>query len=110
MNVIYAMNVKFTTLLLGMVAAVVVGYLVGYFLRKMFAEYQIRESKEKASKLVQDANKEVQNRLKAADIEAKEKHLLAKSKLEAEMENKRSELRKQELGFQKKEGRSQAVL
>ena len=41
--------------------------------------------------------------MKAADIEAKEKLLLAKSKLEAEMEDKRNELRKQELGFQKKE-------
>lgn len=103
MNVIYAMNVKFTTLLSGMVLAVVVGYLVGYFLRKMFAEYQLRESKEKANQLVEEANKEVRNRLKAADIEAKEKHLVAKSKLEAEMEEKRSGLRKQELNFQKKE-------
>jgi ribonuclease Y len=69
----------------------------------MFAEYQLRESKEKANQLVEEANKEVRNRLKAADIEAKEKHLVAKSKLEAEMEEKRSGLRKQELNFQKKE-------
>ncbi len=103
MGVLQAMHVTFITLLLGMAGAVVVGYFIGYFLRKMFAEYQIREAKEKANKLVQEAEKEVQNRLKASEIEVKEKHLSAKSKLEGEMEEKRKELRKQELTFQKKE-------
>ena len=41
MHIFTVIKVNFITLLLGMFVALVVGYILGYFLRKMFTEYQI---------------------------------------------------------------------
>ena len=110
MHIFQVIKFNFSTLLIGMFLALVVGYAIGYFLRKMFTEYQIKEAQEKRRKIIQSAEQEAQNRLKAAEIESKEKHLIAKSKLESEIEGKRTELRRHELNFQKKEDDLRSVV
>ncbi len=103
MHIFFTIKVNFITLLIGMLVALLVGYLIGYFLRKMFTEYQIKEAEEARKKILRDAEDEARTRLKTTDIEAKEKHIAAKSLLEKEMKSKRDELREQELKLQKKE-------
>ena len=44
MGIFTAVKFNFSTLLIGMFLAAVVGYLVGYFLRKVMSQYQIKEA------------------------------------------------------------------
>ncbi|MFQ5449385.1 MAG: ribonuclease Y [Nitrospinaceae bacterium] len=103
MHIFFTIKVNFITLLIGMFVALLVGYAIGYFLRKIFTEYQIKETEELGKKILKDAENEARNRLKSAEIEAKEKHLIAKSGLEKEIKEKRDELREQELIVRKKD-------
>ena len=79
MHIFFTIKVNFITLLLGMLVALLVGYAIGYFLRKIFTEYQIKEAEELKKKILSDAEGEARNRLKTAEIEAKEKHIIAKA-------------------------------
>jgi ribonucrease Y len=103
MHIFTAIKVNFGTLLGGMFVALLIGYLIGYFLRKMFTEYQIKEAEELKKKIISDAEGEARNRLKTAEIEAREKHIAAKAELDKDIKGKRDELREQELKLQKKE-------
>lgn len=103
MHIFFTIKVNFITLMIGMLIALLVGYLVGYFLRKIFSEYQIKEAEELKKKIVGDAESEARNRLKTAEIEAREKHIAAKSELDKDMKGKRDDLREWELKIQKKE-------
>ena len=44
MHIFTVIKVNFITLIIGMSFALVIGYAIGYFLRKMFTEYQIKEA------------------------------------------------------------------
>lgn len=103
MHIFTAIKVNFGTLLGGMFVALLIGYLIGYFLRKIFTEYQIKDAEELKKKIIRDAEGEARNRLKTADIEAKEKHIVAKTELDKDIKGKRDELREQEIKLQKKE-------
>ena len=103
MDIFFTMNVKFTTLLIGMFVGLLGGYLIGYFLRKIFTEYQIKDAEELTKKIIRDADNEARNRLKMADIEAKEKQIAAKSQWDKEIKGKRDDIREQELKVQKME-------
>ena len=103
MDIFFTMNVKFTTLLIGMFVALLGGYLIRYFLRKIFTEYQIKDAEGLTKKIVRDADNEARNRLKTADIEAKEKQIAAKSQWDKEIKGKRDDIREQELKVQKME-------
>jgi len=41
MSIFTAIKFNFSTLLVGMFLAAVVGYLIGYFLRKLISQYQL---------------------------------------------------------------------
>lgn len=103
MDIFFNIKVNFITLLLGMMFALLVGYFIGYFLRKMFTQYQIKEAEELKKKIIRDADNEARNRMKTADIESKEKQIAAKSQLDKEIKAKRDEVREQELKVQKME-------
>lgn len=103
MDIFFNIKVNFITLLAGMFVALLAGYLIGYFLRKMFTQYQIKEAEEMKKKIIRDADNEVRNRLKTADIEAKEKQIAAKSQWDKEFKAKRDEIREQELKIQRME-------
>lgn len=103
MHIFTAIKVNFLTLVLGMAFALAMGYAVGYFLRKKFTEYQIKEAEACRQKIIEEAEKEVENRLKSAEIEAREKSLAVKSDFEKEMKAKRDSLREQEKDIDQKE-------
>ena len=103
MHIFTAIKVNFITLVLGMAFALVIGYAVGYFLRKLFTEYQIKEAEEHRQKIIREAEKEVENRLKSAEIEAREKSLAVKSDFEKEIKVKRDSFRDEEKELEQKE-------
>ena len=81
MHIFTTIKVNFITLILGMSFALVIGYAIGYFLRKMFTEYQIKEAEERKKKIIYEADQEVTSKLKTGEIEAREKSLLVKVEL-----------------------------
>ena len=103
MHIFTAIKVNFSTLVLGMAFALVIGYAVGYFLRKLFTEYQIKEAEARRQKIIDEAEKEVENRLKSAEIEAREKSLAVKSDFEKEIKVKRDSFRDEEKELEQKE-------
>ena len=103
MHIFTTIKVNFITLVIGMAFALAVGYAIGYFLRKLFTEYQIKEAEARRQKIISEAEKEVENRLKSAEIEAREKSLVVKSDFEKEMKAKRDSLRDQEKDLEQKE-------
>ena len=103
MHIFTTIKFNFITLILGMGITLVIGYAIGYFLRKLFTEYQIKEAEARRIKILEEAEKEVENRLKAAEIESKEKSLTIKSELEKEMKNKRDNLFSLEKDLERKD-------
>ena len=84
MGIFTAVKFNFSTLLIGMFLAAVVGYLVGYFLRKVMSQYQIKEAEARKKKILEETEQETQNRFKTAAMEAKEQALIEKIKVEKE--------------------------
>ncbi len=83
--------------------ALVVGVLLGIFLRRKFAESTVNNAKVAAEKLIGDANKEVETLRKEAVIQAKDVVLQAKSDWEQEARELRKEILSQENRLQQKE-------
>ncbi len=108
MHIFTDIKVDFITLLLGMFFALAIGYAVGYFLRKIFTEYQIKEAEERGKKIIRDADKEVENKLKSAEIEAHEKSLAAQGEFEKKMKDRRDILYKLENDLERKDRDLQA--
>jgi len=103
MHIFTAVKFNLSTLLLGMFLAAVLGYLVGFFLRKLISQYQIKEAEAKKEKIIEEAQQEVQNRLKMAAVDAREQALAEKTKIEKEAQIKWEELRDQERKIHQKE-------
>tara|TARA_B100001123_G_scaffold101394_1_gene117148 strand:- start:406 stop:1992 length:1587 start_codon:yes stop_codon:yes gene_type:complete len=103
MHIFTTIKFNFITLILGMGLALIIGYVIGYFLRKLFTEYQIKEAEARRIKILEEAEKEVENRLKIAEIETKEKSLVVKGELEKEMKRKRDSLRNLEKDLEQKD-------
>ena len=103
MHIFTAVKFNFSTLLVGMFLAAVVGYLIGYFLRKLISQYQLKEAEARKIKIIEEAEQEAQNRFKAAVVEGKEQVLVEKEKVEKEVQAKREELRDQQRRMHKKE-------
>ncbi|MDP6334882.1 MAG: ribonuclease Y [Nitrospinaceae bacterium] len=114
MHIFTAVKFNLSTLLIGMFLAVVIGYFIGYFLRKLISQYQIKEAEAKKIIIVEEAEheaqnrlkaaaNEAQNRLKAAAVEAREQALVTKTKIEKEVQGKWEEVREQERTTRKKE-------
>lgn len=103
MHIFTAVKFNFSTLLIGMFLAAVVGYFIGYFLRKLISQYQVKEAEAKKEKIVEEAKQEAQRRIKIAVVEAKEQALILKTKVEKEVQSKWDELRSQERTIHTKE-------
>ena len=95
-------KIDFNPLILGMAFLLAMGYSIGYFLRKLFTEYQIKEAEGRRQKIIKETEKEVESRFKLAEIEAKEKSLALKSSLENEMKVQRDSLGELEKELEKK--------
>ena len=103
MHIFTAIKVNFITLILGMSFTLMIGYAIGYFLRKMFTEYQIKEAEERRKKIIDEAEQEVARKLRTAEIEAREKSLVVKAELEKEMKGEREGLRSLENDLERKD-------
>jgi len=103
MSIFTAIKFNFSTLLVGMFLAAVVGYLIGYFLRKLISQYQLKEAEARKIKIIEEAEQEVRNRFQAAVVEGKEQALVEKEKTEKEVQVKWEELRGQERRVHQKE-------
>ena len=103
MSIFTAVKFNFSTLLVGMFLAGVLGYLIGFFLRKLISQYQIKEAEARKKKIIEEAELEAQNRLKAAAVDAREQALVEKTKVEKEVQIKWKELRNQERKVHQKE-------
>ena len=103
MHIFTVIKVNFITLIIGMSFALVVGYAIGYFLRKLLTEYQIKEAEERGKKIIHEADKEVENRLKSAEIEAREKSLVVKAEFEKKMKDRQDSLRNLENDVERKD-------
>ena len=68
MHIFTAVKFNLSTLLVGMFLAVVVGYLVGFFLRKLISQYQIKEAEAKKKSIIKEAEQDVKNKLNAAAV------------------------------------------
>ena len=77
--------------------------MIGYFLRKLISQYQLKEAEARKIKIIEEAEQEVQNRFKAAVVEGKEKALVEKEKVEKKLQVKWEELRDQERRAHQKE-------
>lgn len=69
-----------------------IGILLGYFVRKFFAEIRVKTAEAMAKKIILDAEKEAENKKKEAMLEAKEKWYKTKAEFEKETQEKKSEL------------------
>ena len=57
MHIFTTIKFNFITLIMGMGITLVIGYAIGYFLRKLFTEYQIKEAKAHRNKILEEAKK-----------------------------------------------------
>ena len=103
MGIFTAVKFNFSTLLIGMFLAAVVGYLIGYFLRKVMSQYQIKEAEARKKKILEETEQESKNKLKTAAMEAKEQALVEKIKVDKEVHKKWDELRGHERKINQKE-------
>ncbi|MBR2783904.1 MAG: ribonuclease Y [Firmicutes bacterium] len=84
-------------------AAVLIGVLIGYVVRKKLAEAKIKSAEEAAAKILIDAKKESETRKKEALLEAKEEIHRLRSEAERDNKERHNEIVRQEKRLQKKE-------
>ena len=96
-------QVNFMVLLAGVAGALVVGYLIGYYLRKIFAELKMKEAEELRRKIIEEAEKEAKTLKKSAQVELREEKIALSTKFKKEMEPQWVELRDHEKGIREKE-------
>jgi ribonuclease Y len=96
-------QVNLITLTIGIILALVAGYLLGYFLRKIFTDFQIKEAEALGKKIIKESEREAGTLKKEAEIEAKEEKLALISEARKDLESKQSELRDKEKDSRQKE-------
>ncbi|MCA9484868.1 MAG: ribonuclease Y [Nitrospina sp.] len=103
MGILSEIHVTSVTLILGMTVTLVGGFFVGYFLRKKFTEYQIKEAETLGQKIIEEAEKEAETRKKTVEVEMREHRMSMVSELEKEKDAHNRKLHKQEMALAEKE-------
>ena len=85
------------------IAALVVGFILGVVYRKKVAEAEIAGAEEEAKRIINDAIKSAESKKREALVEAKEEIHRNRTEFEKEEKSRRSELQKQERRLQQKE-------
>jgi len=67
-------------------------FFAGYFIRKFFSERHLRETEDRASKLLEESKKELENKKKELELESKDLKFRLRSDFERETKDKRQEL------------------
>lgn len=74
------------------ILAAFLGAIGGYYARKNLGRYRVNDSETRASRILEDAEREAKVKLTAADLEAKNEALKARDEFEAKTLQKRQEL------------------
>ena len=85
------------------IAALVIGFILGVVYRKKVAEAEIAGAEEEAKRILNDAIKSAESKKREALVEAKEEIHRNRTEFEKEEKSRRSELQKQERRLQQKE-------
>jgi len=85
------------------VAALAIGLLIGYIIRKRTAEAEIGSAEAQAKKILEDAIKAAESKKKETLLEAKEEILSSKNEFDREVKERRAELTRQERRVTQKE-------
>ena len=87
----------------GAVVGVALGILIGFLIRKKVGEAKIGSAEAEATRIVNEAYKNAENKKREALVETKEEILKAKNEYEREEKERRADLPKQERRLQQKE-------
>lgn len=110
MEVFQNVQVNLMSLMIGVILALVAGYLLGYFLRKIFTDFRIKEAEALGEKIIKEAKRESVTLKKEAEIDAKEEKLALISEAKIELESKQAELRDKEKDHRQKENELNALV
>ncbi len=83
--------------------ALIVGFLLGFILRRLAAERKIGGAENKAKQIIKDAEKAAETKKKEAMLEAKDEIHKSRTEFEREIKDRRSEMNRQERRVQQKE-------
>ncbi len=97
------MNIPIIWFIIGIVAALAVGALVGFILRKMSAERKIGSAEEQARRILEDAIKSAESAKKESIIAAKEEIFQLKKEADFDIKERRKEVSRLERRIQQKE-------
>ena len=89
--------------IVGIAAALVVGFLLGILYRKRVSEREIQSAEEEAKRIINESIKTAENKRREALLEAKEEIHKSRAEYEREVKERRAELQKQERRLQQKE-------
>ena len=90
-------------IVLGAVAGLVIGIVIGNAMRKRFAEREIGNAEQEATRLINEAIRSGESRKKEMLLEAKDEIHKSRTEYEKEVKERRAELTKQERRLQQKE-------
>jgi len=91
------------TIIFALLATFVVGYVVGFFVRKSIAEAKINGATNAANQIIEEAKRQSETIKKEALLEAKDDIYKLRSNAENEIRERRNELQKQENRLMQKE-------
>jgi ribonuclease Y len=91
------------TIIFALLATFVVGYVVGFFVRKSIAEAKINGATNAANQIIEEAKRQSETIKKEALLEAKDDIYKIRSNAENEIRERRNELQKQENRLMQKE-------
>lgn len=94
---------KFELVILLTLAAAVVGFLIGHFLRKRLSDSMVATAESLAKKTVEEAKRQAETITKEASLQAKDVVYQAKAEFERETKDKRRDLQALEKRLQQKE-------
>ena len=91
------------TTIIAAVAALVVGFAIGFICRRVIAESKIGGAEEKAKQIIEEGKKTAETKKKEALLEAKDEIHKSRTEFEKEIKDRRSEMNRQERRVQQKE-------
>ncbi len=92
-----------STIIISILLALIVGVVVGYFVRKSIAEAKIAGARDAAEQIIEDAKRDAESLKKEALLEAKDENHKLRNDAESEIRERRNELQKQENRLLQKE-------
>ena len=97
------MDLQSILIAIAVAAALAIGGLVGYILRRSIAEGKITSAEVQATKILDEARKAAESEKKEALIEAKDEAYKIKNEMEQELRERRNEIQRQERRLVQKE-------